>query len=135
MQGQKFLIFGWGDPFINKGNLAIQAGQITTVNRDICHAKLVNRFCASPDFFGGCKGYDGGAVVDNKTLFGLIDYRSDDYCNESLDGHLYIDITKYNEWIDEIISTTSGKEMLSSRFIVIAIAGLLNIGFSLTIKN
>lgn len=124
--GQKLLIFGWGDPFINKANREIQAGQITVVDREICHQTFTDRFCAGPDFFGGCSGFDGGAVVNKNTLFGLIDYRSTDYCDESFQGHLYVDITKYREWIDKASDAQAYFIRLSTIMITVVLVLIFN---------
>lgn len=119
---QKFLTFGWGTPLANKANREIQTGQVTVLDRNICPQTFNSRFCAGPSFFGGCQGDDGGAVVFNQTLYGLVDYRSSDYCNEAgAEGHLYVDIVEYREWIESTVDRSS--MIMISRALLVLIVG------------
>lgn len=122
----KLQIFGWGTPNNNNASRELQTGGITVVERNICPQNFIDRFCAGPSFFGGCQGDDGGAVYGNRTIFGLIDYRGSNYCDEQPPGHLYINIAEYQEWINEVVNGTT-KPVLSLLLFVFAALLLRNL--------
>jgi len=126
--GQNLQIYGWGTPLVDDGPRELLTGRITVVNRTECHETFVNRFCAGPRFFGGCQGDDGGAVVSKGLLYGLVDYRSSEYCQSSIPAHLYIDVAAHREWIETIVfgmpltttSTTQGGSKQTISFLMIS---------------
>jgi hypothetical protein len=52
-------------------------------------------------------GDDGGPVVCDNLLFGLIDFTTNNYCNTSVPGRHtpYINIADYHEWIMQHLIT------------------------------
>lgn len=121
-ESKKLQIFGWGTPLIGDSQKELQTGGITVLDRNICTEASVNRFCAGPSFYGGCEGDDGGAVIADSKLYGLIDYRPPSYCTETHPAHLYVDVSVYREWIVETINfgTQSTASVLLIAFIAIA---------------
>lgn len=104
--GDYFQIFGWGTPQTNSSNRELQTGRINVTVRSVCAHTFDNRFCAGPNFIGGCYGDDGGAAAFDGQLYGLIDYRPSQYCNETRAAHLYVDVFEYRDWIASIIGDT-----------------------------
>lgn len=102
-------IYGWGLPLSISGPRELLTGNIVTVDNGLCSGNMANRFCAGPDFISGCAGDDGGPVVCNNQLVGLIDFTDLTYCNTTSAGrhHAYINIADYSEWINEHISATT----------------------------
>jgi len=117
-----FQIYGWGAPQTLNGSRELKTGSIKVNERDICPQSHGNRFCAGPTFMGGCQGDDGGAVIANNTLYGLIDYRSADYCREEQPGHLYINVADYSDWIRDTINSSS---MLMASLLPMLLAAFL----------
>lgn len=134
--GQNLQIFGWGTPLVDDGPRELLTGRITVVNRTECPETFVNRFCAGPSFFGGCQGDDGGAAVSKGLLYGLVDYRSSEYCQTSIPAHLYVDVVAHREWIETTVfgmplattSTTQGCSKQTISFLMISsIVALLKV--------
>ena len=77
-------------------------GNINIVNSNLC-GNLPNRICAGPDYVSGCPGDDGGPVVCNGILSGLIDFTDANYCSNTVAGRHtpYINIADYYAWIVE----------------------------------
>lgn len=90
------------------GPRELLTGNIVTVTNDLCTVNMANRFCAGPDYISGCAGDDGGPVVCNNQLVGLIDFTDLNYCNTSSTGRhtAYINIAAYHEWIIENMAAT-----------------------------
>lgn len=101
---QTFQIFGWGTPLVNNGSRELLTGRIKIVDREACPQQLIHRFCAGPSYYGGCQGDEGGAVVNSSILYGLVDYRSSEYCEEEKPAHLYVDVVGYRDWIEHTIN-------------------------------
>lgn len=118
---QAFQIFGWGTPLTYNGTRELLTGRIVVVDRETCPQTFNNRFCAGPMNFGGCQGDDGGAVVTNSLLYGLVDYRSSMYCEETQPAHLYVDIVPYRAWIQHTINSST-KQIVSIFLVVAAIS-------------
>lgn len=59
--------------------------------------------CAGPYYVNGCETDDGSPLVCNNKLYGLIDYRSTEYCSMIMTNRLgtYIDLSEFHEWIAE----------------------------------
>ena len=132
--GEHLQIFGWGTPLVDDGPRELLTGRITIVNRTHCPESFINRFCAGPNYYGGCQGDDGGAVIAKGLLYGLIDYRSSDYCLTTETPHLFVDIVEHREWIETTVfgapfeTTTQGSsKQTASIFLFVAIVILLNI--------
>lgn len=121
---QHLQIFGWGTPFLSKGPRELHTGRVTVVDRDVCSETLEKRFCAGPSYYGGCQGDDGGAAIFNKTLAGLIDYRSAEYCSNDRPGHLYINLEEYREWIEDTVNSST---MTSASILLIVMASLVSL--------
>lgn len=126
-------IFGWGSPLTNSSNRELQTGRITVLDRSVCSIDFTNRFCAGPSYFGGCQGEDGGAVASSGQLYGLIDYRSSQYCSETRAAHLYVDVFDYREWIASVIgdstetTTPSGSAAKSLSFVLTTLVVLITL--------
>lgn len=77
------------------------------MNNNLC-GNIPNRICAGPDFISGCSGDDGGPVICNNRLFGLIDFTDAHYCSQTVAGRHtpYINIPDYHEWIVETIAAS-----------------------------
>ena len=123
-EGKMLQMFGWGTPFSLTGSRELLTGGITVLHRESCPQNLNNRFCAGPSFFGGCQGDDGGAVVLNASLFGLIDFRTAEYCSGTYPGHLYIKTTDYNEWIKEVINSST---TITTSFLLFSLVGFVKL--------
>lgn len=93
------------------GPRELLTGNIVTVNNDLCTGNMANRFCAGPEHVSGCAGDDGGPVVCNNQLVGLIDFTDLSHCNTSSIGrhNAYINIASYHEWIMEHMAATSNE--------------------------
>jgi hypothetical protein len=120
----KLDIFGWGTPLVNNSNNELQTSQVTVVDRQICTQTFNKRFCASSSF-GGCKGDDGGAVTVDNTLYGLIDYKSDSYCETTRENHLFVDISEHRKWIQDIVEGNSGAKKAVNLLIFIVSFGFV----------
>lgn len=59
--------------------------------------------CAGPYMVNGCETDDGSPLVCRNKLYGLIDYRSPDYCSQTIINRLgtYVDLSQFNDWIIE----------------------------------
>lgn len=90
------------------GPRELLSGNITIVNSEVCPGNMENRFCAGPDFVSGCAGDDGGPVVCNGQLYGLIDFTEIHHCGNAAPGRhtAYINIADYYEWIMEHLPPT-----------------------------
>lgn len=124
--GQNLQVFGWGTPLVTDGPRELLTGRITVVNRTECSETFaVNRFCAGPSFYGGCQGDDGGAVIANGKLYGLVDYRSSEYCLNTIPAHLFVDVVAHREWIETTVfgasqTTTQGCSRESVNMLLLA---------------
>lgn len=117
---------------VDDGPRELLTGRITVVNRTQCPETFVNRFCAGPSFFGGCQGDDGGAVIANGLLYGLIDYRSAEYCLDTNPVHLYVDVAgTHREWIETTVfgaffpTKTQGSSKQAASVLLITLIALL----------
>lgn len=99
----------WMTNFQMHGSRELLAGNITTVNSEMCPGNMQNRFCAGPDFVSGCAGDDGGPVVCNGLLYGLIDFTEAHHCGNNVPGRhtAYINIADYFDWITEHLPPTT----------------------------
>lgn len=113
-------------------------GNITIANNGLC-GNLANRICAGPDFISGCAGDDGGPVVCDDRLYGLIDLTHVSYCNATFAGRhtSYINIADYYEWIvatmasapdeDDAVDTGESAQSMFSVITLISSAILLKL--------
>lgn len=94
------------------GPRELLAGNISIVSSEVCPGNMQNRFCAGPDFVSGCAGDDGGPVVCNGLLYGLIDFTEAHHCGNAVPGRhtAYINIADYFDWITEHLPPTSVEE-------------------------
>lgn len=82
-------------------------GNVTIVNNSLCTDVTMNadRICAGPDHIRACQYDDGGPLICNLTLFGLIDFKTPDHCTNVRTGQHdhYINIASYHSWIMSIV--------------------------------
>ena len=64
-----------------------------------------DRICAGPDHVRACQYDDGGPLICDGTLFGLIDYKTPDHCANVRTGHHdhYINIASFHSWILSVV--------------------------------
>lgn len=109
------------------GSNDLLKGDIIVIDKSECIFTYKNHFCAGPDFIGGCEGDDGGAVVCDGMLFGLVGWRYEDYCQETYNAHMYVDIAPFHQWI---YAVTSKSDRIFSSF-----ALLIGAAFVATLTN
>lgn len=134
--GENLQTFGWGTPLISNGHRELQTGRVTVLHRTTCPQSFILRFCAGPAFYGGCQGDDGGAVVADGLLYGLVDYRSTTYCTaeSTPPTHLYVDVFEHRDWIlttfngDLTPSTTlGGSKRSASAILILCVISMLQL--------
>lgn len=101
------------------GPTELLKGDIEVVDASECSENYHNHFCAGPSHIGGCEGDDGGAVVCGDILHGLVGWRYEGYCSETIKAHSYVDLSSIKEWI-VTITNDSGKLHSSIMFAVVA---------------
>lgn len=117
------------------GPRELLAGNINIVSNNIC-GNRPNQICAGPDFISGCAGDDGGPVVCNDRLFGLIDFTDIHYCNNSLPGRhtSYISIANYHDWITLHLVTQENDGDQNGGAAQILIGGVMFIAATVVLK-
>ncbi|CAO1383641.1 unnamed protein product [Diamesa tonsa] len=106
--GSKCDIMGWATPFSSNGTKELMKGSVNVVNTSLCF-DFANRVCAGPDNIRGCPGDDGGPLICNNKVYGLIDFKNIDHCKVDNRGRYeyYINVADYYKWIMEVIGTTT----------------------------
>ncbi|CAO1383660.1 unnamed protein product [Diamesa tonsa] len=99
-------IMGWGTVFSGNGSRELMTGRVNVVDISLCN-NVPNRICAGPDYIRGCPGDDGGPLVCNNVVYGLIDFKNGNHCELDSQGRYeyYIRIADYHTWIMQVIST------------------------------
>lgn len=106
------------------GSRELLKSEINVIEREECPVEYLNHFCAGPSHLGGCEGDDGGAVVCDDVLSGLIGWRYEDYCKDTYNAHLYVNLENFREWTVDF--TSSSDRMYSSiSFVALAIVSLI----------
>lgn len=82
-------------------------GNVTIISNNLCTEDVMTdgRICAGPDYIRACQYDDGGPLICNGTLFGLIDYKTSDHCASVRSGQYdhYINIATYHSWITSVL--------------------------------
>lgn len=83
-------------------------GRVNVVNISLCF-DYINRICTGPDHIRGCPGDDGGPLVCNNVVYGLIDFKNGNHCELDSFGRYeyYIRLADYYTWIQEVIATST----------------------------
>lgn len=119
----RFRIFQFG------GAPHLLSGDVVIENRDECDVvsnKVTSTtLCAGPYFVNGCETDDGSPLVCNGKLYGLIDFRSDEYCSKIIMNRLgtYVDISQFHDWIQE--HAASGRVVFSGLLILLSVVALM----------
>ena len=80
-------------------------GRVTVVNTSLCF-DYINRICAGPDYIRGCPGDDGGPLVCNNVVYGLIDFKNGNHCELESTGRYeyYVRIADHHTWIMQYVA-------------------------------
>lgn len=70
----------------------------------------------------GCETDDGSPLVCNRKLFGLIDFRPNDYCSKTVFDRLgtYVDLSEFHDWISEHGDGASGRVAISGLMMIVS---------------
>ncbi|CAO1306208.1 unnamed protein product [Diamesa serratosioi] len=110
--GSQCFIMGWQPTFSNES--MFNTGSVTIMNNALCTDVTMDesRICAGPDHIRACQYDDGGPLVCNETLFGLIGYKAPDHCVSVRSGQYehYVNIAMYRSWIISIVPFPSDSD-------------------------
>jgi hypothetical protein len=107
----KCKIYGWSLTTRGERSPHLLSGDVEIEDISACDTttnKITSTtICAGPYHVNGCETDDGGPVICNNKVVGLIDYRPEGYCSRIITNRLgtYVDIAAYHDWI---IDNSSG---------------------------
>ncbi|CAO1360598.1 unnamed protein product [Diamesa hyperborea] len=128
--GSQCAVMGWARGRLNESIFIW--GNVTIINNTLCTDITMNegRVCAGPDFIRACQYDDGGPLICNGSLFGLIDYKTSDHCTNVRTGQHdhYINIATYHSWIMSVLPipvTDTANHTFISYLLILIIVGVL----------
>lgn len=105
---------------------------VIIINNTLCTEVTMNnsRICAGPDHVRACQYDDGGPLICNGTLFGLIDYKAPDHCTNVRAGKHdhYINIASFHSWIMSVVPipvTDAANHTFVSYLLILISVGIL----------
>ncbi|XP_026200675.1 duodenase-1-like isoform X1 [Anabas testudineus] len=114
-ENQQCLVAGWG---MTKtyGHIEneLRMVDVSVINLDVCKYKWpglpANVICAGGygTNKGFCQGDSGGPLVCNGTAAGVVSFNNKMKCNYPNAPNVYTDVSKYLDWINNIIKQTTG---------------------------
>jgi len=112
-------------------------GSVEITEREKCNVNALNKItsttlCAGPFNVNACKSDEGGPLLCNNVLYGLIDYRAADYCHASHTNLLgtYNDLSSFNEWISENADVTGAAPHAILKLSCLVLASIIIIAFN-----
>lgn len=105
VKGTKCKIYGWSLTTRGEESPHLLSGDVEIEDVNECDTTMnkitTTTICAGPYQVNGCETDDGGPLICNGKVFGLIDYRHDGFCSRIYTNRLgtYVDISQYHDWI------------------------------------